>query len=93
MPPKQTKLSFKKKVASESEEDDFEVSDGSDVAMPPPKAKKSTSNKRKSAQSEDDDDIDVPQPKSSSSKQKSASETYQKVCNSWNTRVFLIFAI
>ncbi|TIC47232.1 DNA topoisomerase II [Wallemia mellicola] len=79
MPPKQTKLSFKKKVASESEEDDFEASDGSDVAMPPPKAKKSTSNKRKSAQSDDDDDIDVPEPKSSSSKQKSASETYQKL--------------
>lgn len=79
MPPKQTKLSFNKNLASESEEDDFEVSDGSEVEMPPPKPKKTASKKSKAAQSDDDDDVEVAPSRGGSSKQKSASETYQKV--------------
>ena len=82
MPPKQSKLNFKKKVASESEEEDFEVSDGSDVEMPPLKPKKQASKKSRAAESDDDDDdveMAAAPARGGSSKQKSASETYQKV--------------
>lgn len=90
MPPKQTKLSFNKKAPSESEQDDFEISDGSDVDMPPPKKSSTTKSKSKSkapqnddddaSDNDDDDGVHSIQPRGGSTKQKSASETYQKVC-------------
>ncbi|EOR01319.1 DNA topoisomerase 2 [Wallemia ichthyophaga EXF-994] len=89
MPPKQTKLSFNKKAPSESEQDDFEISDGSDVDMPPPKKSSSTKSKSKSkapqnddddaSDNDDDDGVHSIQPRGGSTKQKSASETYQKL--------------